>query len=111
MASHMLRNGGNLRVVQDLLEHERLHTIMRYTWLDANHIKGVHEQFHPHEEGANAEIIPAEIAPLNRSEQAAELKRTIARAVQKQLNEALSGRDAILQPFLGSKHMLRDHPK
>jgi integrase/recombinase XerC len=57
MASHMLQNGGNLRVVQDLLGHERLNTTMRYMWLDANHIKKVHEQFHPHEGGANAEKV------------------------------------------------------
>jgi site-specific recombinase XerD len=55
MASHMLQNGGNLRVVQDLLGHEGLNTTMRYTWLDANHIKKVHEKCHPHEGGANAE--------------------------------------------------------
>ncbi len=53
MASHMLQNGGNLRVVQDLLGHERLNTTMRYTWLDANHLKKVHERCHPHEGGAH----------------------------------------------------------
>jgi integrase/recombinase XerC len=55
MASHMLQNGGNLRVIQDLLGHERLNTTMRYTWLDANHIKKVHEKCHPHEGGTSAE--------------------------------------------------------
>jgi site-specific recombinase XerC len=54
MASHMLQNGANIRVIQDLLGHERLNTIMRYTWLDANHIKKVHERCHPHEGEAHA---------------------------------------------------------
>jgi integrase/recombinase XerC len=49
MASHMLQRGANLRVIQDLLGHERLNSTMRYTWLDANHIKTVHENCHPHE--------------------------------------------------------------
>ena len=53
MASHMLQRGANLRVVQDLLGHERLNSTMRYTWLDANHIKEVHHKFHPHEHGAD----------------------------------------------------------
>lgn len=54
MASHMLQRGANLRVVQDLLGHERLNTTMRYTWLDANHIKKIHQRCHPHEGEAHA---------------------------------------------------------
>ena len=53
MASHMLQDGANIRAVQDLLGHELLTTTMRYTWLDATHIKKVHEKFHPYEEGDN----------------------------------------------------------
>ncbi len=59
MASHMLQNGGNLRVVQDLLGHERLNTTMRYTWLDANHLRSVHQRCHPHEEGSVANAAKA----------------------------------------------------
>jgi site-specific recombinase XerD len=55
MASHFLQGGADLRSVQELLGHERLNSTMRYTWLDATHIKKVHEKCHPHEGGANAE--------------------------------------------------------
>ncbi len=47
MASHMLQRGANLRVVQDLLGHERLNTTMRYVHLNAEHIRKVAE-LHPH---------------------------------------------------------------
>ena len=50
MASHMLQRGANLRVVQDLLGHERLTTTMRYTHLDAEHIRAAYEK-HPHAKG------------------------------------------------------------
>jgi integrase/recombinase XerC len=49
MATHMLQRGANLRVIQDLLGHERLTTTIRYTWLDTADLKKVHEKCHPHE--------------------------------------------------------------
>jgi integrase/recombinase XerC len=49
MASHMLQNGADLRVIQDLLGHERLTTTIRYTWLDTADLKKVHEKCHPYE--------------------------------------------------------------
>jgi integrase/recombinase XerC len=49
MASHMLQRGANLRVIQDLLGHERLTTTIRYTWLDTADLKKVHEKCHPYE--------------------------------------------------------------
>ena len=54
MASHLLQGGADLRIVQELLGHERLNSTMHYTWLDASHIKKVHEKCHPHEGGADA---------------------------------------------------------
>jgi hypothetical protein len=50
-------------------------------------------------------MVPVEIVPLDRNEQVAEFQRMIARAIEEQVNEALSGRGAILQPFFGSKHV------
>ena len=47
MASHMLQRGANLRVIQDLLGHERLNTTMRYTWLTIDHLQKVHENCFP----------------------------------------------------------------
>ena len=49
--SHLIQNGADLRIVQELLGHERVTTTALYTHLDANHIKKVHHKFHPHEQG------------------------------------------------------------
>jgi site-specific recombinase XerD len=51
MACHMLQGGANLRVVQDLLGHERIMTTQLYTYLSPNDLKKVHERCHPHERG------------------------------------------------------------
>lgn len=51
MASHMLESGANLRVLQDLLGHERLNTTMRYTYLTTEHVRKVYEKGHPHAKG------------------------------------------------------------
>ena len=48
-------------------------------------------------------MVPVEIVPLDRNEQVAEFQRMIARAIEEQVNEALLGRGAILQPFFGSR--------
>jgi integrase/recombinase XerC len=47
MASAMLANGANLRVIQDLLGHERLNSTMRYTSLTADHLQKIHAKCHP----------------------------------------------------------------
>ncbi len=51
MACHMLQGGANLRVVQELLGHERIMTTQLYTYLSANDLKRIHERCHPHEKG------------------------------------------------------------
>ena len=51
MATHMLQSGANLRVVQDLLGHERLTTTMRYLMLTADDMRRAYEKAHPHAKG------------------------------------------------------------
>jgi site-specific recombinase XerD len=51
MACHMLQGGANLRVVQDLLGHERIWTTQLYTYLSPNDLKKIHARCHPHEKG------------------------------------------------------------
>jgi integrase/recombinase XerD len=55
MAGHMLQRGGNLRAIQDLLGHTNLSSTMRYTWLSADHLQKVHENYHPKGDKANGE--------------------------------------------------------
>ena len=51
MACHLLQNGANLRVVQELLGHERINSTQLYTYLSPDDLKKVHQRCHPHEKG------------------------------------------------------------
>jgi integrase/recombinase XerC len=58
LACHMLSNGADLRVIQELLGHTNLTTTMRYTHLTAEDLKKTHERCHPFEQrhgGSNVE--------------------------------------------------------
>lgn len=53
-ATHMLRNGAPIRVIQEMLGHKRLETTQIYTQVEIADLKETHQRTHPRERGLAA---------------------------------------------------------
>lgn len=67
MATHMLKNGANIRYIQEMLGHASLSTTQIYTQLEIESLKDVHRRTHPAHQQPQARQPTCTVAPQVRN--------------------------------------------
>ncbi|MBU2511441.1 tyrosine-type recombinase/integrase [bacterium] len=57
MATLMLKNGADIRIIQEILGHTKIDTTMMYTRLDISYLKNVHQNHHPAEQSSSKSLL------------------------------------------------------
>ena len=57
MATLMLKNGADIRIIQEILGHSKIDTTMMYTRLDISYLKKIHQTHHPAEKTASKSLL------------------------------------------------------
>ncbi|MBU3915256.1 tyrosine-type recombinase/integrase [bacterium] len=57
MATLMLKNGADIRIIQEILGHSKIDTTMIYLKLDIGYLKKIHQNHHPAEKTASKSLL------------------------------------------------------